>query len=230
MLHDTVTRKLPPMPRETSDAPGRPPRGRPRSEQARRAIHAAVLELIRDEGYRAVTIDAVARRAGVARTTIYRWWPSIAALLVDVVLELGMTAAPPPAVGGDPLRAIRLEMRRIAAVTTELTGRLYAVLLGEAQHDPQIRAELHERLITPRREASARVVREAQARGLLRDDVSVSTTLELFYGPIFHRMLSGHEPNTERFATQVFELVLDTLRPIDGRTTARGRKKSQSKG
>ena len=101
------------------------------------------------------------------------------------------------------------------AVTTELTGKLYAVLLGEAQHDPQIRAELHERLITPRRTASARVVREAQARGLLRDDVSVSTTLDLFYGPIFHRMLSGHEPNTGRFATQVFVLVLEALKPID---------------
>jgi hypothetical protein len=97
---------------------------------------------------------------------------------------------------------------------------LYAVLLGEAQHDPQIRAELHERLIGPRREASARAVREAQARGLLRDDVSVSTTLDLFYGPIFHRMLSGHEPNTERFATQVFELVLEVLTPINADASA----------
>lgn len=227
LLQDTVTRKLAFMPRESADTAPRAPRGRPRSEQARRAIHAAVLEIVRDEGYRAVTIDSVARRAGVARTTIYRWWPSIAALLVDVVLELGMTAAPPPVAGGDPLRAIRLEMRRIAAVTTELTGRLYAVLLGEAQHDPQIRAELQERLITPRREASARVVREAQARGLLRDDVSVSTTLDLFYGPIFHRMLSGHEPNTERFATQVFELVLDELTPIGKETTTRRRKRGQ---
>lgn len=209
------------MPRQAPETPARAPRGRPRSEQARRAIHAAVLEIVRDEGYRAVTIDSVARRAGVARTTIYRWWPSIAALLVDVVLELGMANAPPPVVGGDPLRAIRLEMRRIAAVTAELTGRLYAVLLGEAQHDPQIRAELQERLINPRRAASARVVREAQARGLLRDDVSVSTTLDLFYGPIFHRMLSGHEPNTERFAKEVFERVLGALTPIDGKAIGR---------
>ena len=217
------------MPSTPAERPTRAPRGRPRSEQARRAIFGAALDLVRDEGYPAVTIESVAKRAGVARTTIYRWWPSIAALLVDVVLELGMTTAPPPAVGGDPLRSIRLEMRRIAAVTAELTGRLYAVLLGEAQHDPHIRAELHERLITPRREASARAVREAQARGLLRDDVSVSTTLDLFYGPIFHRMLSGHEPNTERFATQVFEHVLYALKPIDGETAARRRKKRKSR-
>jgi AcrR family transcriptional regulator len=190
-------------------------RGRPRSEQARRAILTAALELVRDEGYRAATIDSVARRAGVARTTIYRWWPSIAALLVDVLLELGTVTAPPPAPGGDPLRAIRLEMRRIAAVTTELTGRLYGVLVGEAQHDPQIRVELLERLIYPRREATARVVREAQARGLLRDDVHPTVVTDLFYGPIFYRMLSGHEPTTERFATQVFERVRDGLAPSE---------------
>jgi len=214
LLRDTVTRKLPGMPASRPDSPARAPRGRPRSEQARRAILAAALDIVRDEGYRAATIDSVAKRAGVARTTIYRWWPSIAALLVDVLLELGMVTAPPPALGGDPLRAIRLEMRRIAAVTDELTGRLYSVLVGEAQHDPQIRVELLERLIKPRREAAARAVREAQARGLLRDDINPGVVTDLFYGPIFYRMLSGHEPTTERFATQVFERVRDGLAPM----------------
>ena len=203
------------MPSVRPDPSVRAPRGRPRSEQARRAILTAALELVRDEGYRAATIDSVAKRAGVARTTIYRWWPSIAALLVDVLLELGTVPAPPPVPGDDPLRAIRLEMRRIAAVTTELTGRLYGVLVGEAQHDPQIRVELLERLIYPRREATARVVREAQALGLLRDDVHPTVVTDLFYGPIFYRMLSGHEPTTERFATQVFERVRDGLAPSE---------------
>jgi AcrR family transcriptional regulator len=212
------------MPRVTPESPARAARGRPRSEQARRAILTAALELVRDDGYRAATIDSVARRAGVARTTIYRWWPSIAALLVDVLLELGMVTAPPPPPGGDPLRAIRLEMRRIAAVTTELTGRLYSALVGEAQHDPLIRAELLERLVIPRREASARAVREAQARGLLRDDVNPSLATDLFYGPIFYRMLSGHDAMTDRFATQVFERVRDGLAPV----AAKKRKRSAS--
>jgi AcrR family transcriptional regulator len=210
------------MPGQTGDPPARAPRGRPRSEQARRAILTAALEIVRDDGYRAATIDSVAKRAGVARTTIYRWWPSIAALLVDVLLELGMVNAPPPVTGGDdPLRAIRLEMRRVASVTTELTGRLYGVLVGEGQHDPQIRQELLERLIYPRRGATARVVREAQARGPLRDDISPTVVTDLFYGPIFYRMLSGHEPNTERFATQVFERVRDGLAPVDPKPISR---------
>ena len=200
---------MPPTPLEPAV---RAPRGRPRSEQARRAILGAALDLVRDEGYAAVTIDSVAKRAGVARTTIYRWWPSSGALLVDVLMDLATLVAPPPT-GSDPLRAIRLEMRRIAAIAAELPGRLLLALVGEAQHDPRIRAELLERLIYPRRDASARAIRDAQARGLLRDDVSPYVATDLFYGPIFYRMIMGHEPATERFATQTFERVLDGMAP-----------------
>lgn|SRR5215207_1935941 len=200
------------MPRTPADPATRAPRGRPRSEQARRAILTASLELLRDEGYPAVTVDAVAKRAGVARTTIYRWWPSSGALLIDVLMEISTTVAPLP-VGEDPLRAIRLEMRRIAAISLELPGRVLRALLAEAQHDPQIRTALLERLIYPRREASSRAIREAQARGLLRDDVHPYVVVDLFYGPIFYRMLMGHEPTTERFATQVFERVVGGMAP-----------------
>lgn len=195
-----------------AERPAGAPRGRPRSEQARRAILRAALDLVRDEGYPAVTIDGVAKRAGVARTTIYRWWPSTAALLVDVLMDLSATVAPPPT-GRDPLRAIRLEMRRIAAVSTELPGRLLLALVGAAQHDPQIRTELLERLIYPRREASARAIRDAQARGLLRDDVHPMIATDLFYGPIFYRVIMGHEPATERYATQIFERVVSGMAP-----------------
>ena len=195
-----------------AEQPARAPRGRPRSEQARRAILGAALDLVRDEGYPAVTVDSVAKRAGVARTTIYRWWPSSTALLVDVLMDLSTVVAPPPT-GSDPLRAIRLEMRRIAAISTKLPGRLLLALVGAAQHDPQIRAELLERLIYPRREASARAIRDAQARGLLRDDVNSYIATDLFYGPIFYRVIMGHEPATERYATQIFERVLEGMAP-----------------
>ncbi|PYP75396.1 MAG: hypothetical protein DMD35_21385 [Gemmatimonadetes bacterium] len=192
------------------DRPARAPRGRPRSEQARRAIISAGLEIVRDEGYQAMTIDAVAKRSGVARTTIYRWWPSCAMLLIDVFLELAAVEAPSPT-GPDPLRAIRLELRRIAVVSNALVGRVLLALLGAAQHDPAVRTALLERVIRPRREASARAVRDAQARGLIRDDVNPYVAVDLLYGPIFYRMLVGHEPATERFATQTFERVMEGL-------------------
>jgi AcrR family transcriptional regulator len=206
------------MPRSRPATPSPEPRarpalGRPRSEQAHRAILAAALELVRDEGYVALTIDAIAKRAGVARTTIYRWWPSAGAIAVDLLIELGATLAPPPVSSGDPLRAIRSEMRKIAGVSLELPGHLLTAILGEAQNDPAIRVALLERLVYPRREATMRVVREAQALGLIRDDVSPPVVTDLFFGPIFYRMLMGHDVATERFATQTFERVLAGLTP-----------------
>ena len=81
-------------------------RGRPRSEQARRAVLDAAHALFNDGGYAAATVEAIAARSGVAKTTIYQWWPNRAALLVDVLVAEASAIAPPPG-GGDPLRALR---------------------------------------------------------------------------------------------------------------------------
>ena len=201
---------MPPVP---PDAVPRAPRGRPRSEQARRAILAAALERGRADGTSAATSDAGARRAGVARTTIYRWWPSSAALLVDVLVDMLATDVAPVPPGRDPLRAIRLEMRRTAAASAKLPGRLLLSVLGEAENDPRIRTAILERLAYPRRERTARAIREAQARGLLRDDLHPYVIRDLFLGPLFYRLIVGHDSVTERFATQVYERVLAGLTP-----------------
>jgi AcrR family transcriptional regulator len=184
-----------------------PNRGRPRSEQARRAILKAATALATQGGYPALTIEAVAERAGVARTTIYRWWANRAVLAIDVLVDIGMTAAPPPT-STDSLRAIRLELRRIAAAASGTAGELLLALLSESQHDEAVRTALHERVTYPRREASMRAVSAAQDRGELRDDLHPSVVVDLLYGPIFYRLLMGLDAPTERFAEQVFDRVL----------------------
>jgi AcrR family transcriptional regulator len=184
-----------------------PARGRPRSEQARHAILKAGIALVEQRGYPALTIEAVAERAGVARTTIYRWWPNRALLGVDVLVEIATAAAPPPA-NCEPLRVIRLELRRVAIAAAGVAGSLLLALLSEAQFDPDVRDAVHSRVTYPRRDASARVVRAAQDSGLLSKDVSTNVLVDLLYGPVFYRLLMGHEPPTARFAEQVFECVI----------------------
>lgn len=183
-------------------------RGRPRSEQARRAILKTAAALVEEGGYPALTVEAVADGAGVARTTIYRWWPNRAVLAVDVLVDLAAAVAPPPT-NADPLRAIRLELRKIAAAASGTAGALLLALLGEAQYDADVRTALHQRVTQPRREASMRAIRAAQDGGELRDDIHPSVILDLLYGPIFYRLLMGLDTPTERFAEQVFERVLD---------------------
>ena len=138
--------------------------GRPRSLRAKRAVMDAVRALVEHGGYSAATIEAVVARSGVARTTIYRWWPNRAAMAVDLLMESAAQVAP-PAADPDPLRGLRNELRLVAAAAEGFPGRLLISLLGEAEHDPDIQAALTQRLFAPRRKATVRTLRRAQARG-----------------------------------------------------------------
>lgn len=206
------------MPSRPSPSPSRQPPGRPRSQRARRAVLEAARALFEERGYAAATVEAIAARSGVAKTTIYRWWPNRASLLVDVLVEEAAVAAPPPE-GRDPLRALRTELRRGAVAANGLTGRLLTSLLGEAQQDLEVRAALLEGLFYPRREASASAIRRAQASGAMRSDVPPSIATDLLFGPLFFRMFVQHEPVTEAFVKQAFQYVLEGLQPR--RTRAR---------
>ena len=193
-------------------SPSRSPavRGRPRSLGAKRAILDAARALVEKGGYQAATIEAIAARSGVAKTTIYRWWPNRTTLVVDLLVEMAAAEVPAP-VGRDPLRALRTELRRTAAVADAPLGRLLMSLLGEAQDDPELRVSLLKGLFHPRREASARVIRQAQASGALRPDVPPYMAADLLFGPLFYRMLFGHEQVTESFINQVFQYVMTGL-------------------
>ena len=194
----------------------RPPRlsgpaaGRPRSAKAQRAVLDAARELFGEGGYSAATIDAVAARSGVAKTTIYRRWPNRASLLVEVLAEVHTAAVPLPA-GGDPARALVGELRDAADAMNGLTGRLLSALLGEAQHDPDVCAELLEGLFYPRRATTARAIRRAQENGAIRPDVPPDIAADLFFGPLFYRLLVRHGPVTRTFMMQVFRYAMDGL-------------------
>ncbi len=192
----------------TSAAPGRP-----RSEQARRAVLDAAHALFDSGGLKAATIEAIAARAGVAKTTIYRRWPNRASLLVDLLVEIGSTAAPSPKIGNDPLKAIRTELREVAVALNGISGRLVTGLLGEAQGDPEVRAALLHGLFYPRTAATAKVVAQAQGLGQIRSDVPAKLVVDMFIGPLFYRIMVQHEPVTESFVKQVIDNTLAGLRP-----------------
>jgi AcrR family transcriptional regulator len=199
-----------------------PAAGRPRSAEAQRAVLDAARELFAAGGYAAATIDAVAARSGVAKTTIYRWWPNRASLLVEVLAEVHTAAVPLPA-SGEPVRAIVGELRDAAAAANGLTGQLLTALIGEAQHDPEVRTELLEGLFYPRRATTARVIHRAQEAGAIRPDVPLDIAADLLFGPLFYRMLVRHDVVTKTFMLQVFRYAMDGLatKPASRRTRRR---------
>ncbi|KUN25095.1 TetR family transcriptional regulator [Streptomyces antibioticus] len=112
--------------------------GRPRSEAARVAVLHAVDDLLVEVGYAAMTMKNIAERAGVARMTVYRWWPTKAHILVeacdqDARRELTFAAH------SDPVRTVTDFLVGLAKfLTVSPAGIAYRALLGEAQHDPEV--------------------------------------------------------------------------------------------
>lgn len=200
------------MPRKKPPTPEATTRGRPRSERARRAILDAAFALIDEGGYSAATIEAIASRAGVAKTTIYRWWPNRATLLIDVLVTEANKVAPPPE-KGDGLQALKAELKGASVAINGLTGRLLSSLLGEAQTDPEVRAALLNRLFYPRTGITAGAIKRAQLAGDVRTDIPSHLAVDLFFGPLFYRMFVQHEPINDAFVKQVFQYVLEGLRP-----------------
>src|SRR5262245_38424382 len=191
------------MPAERPSPPRTRARGRPRSESARRAVLDAARTLFARGGYPAATIEGIAARSGVAKTTIYRWWANRAALLVDLLLEASATVAAPAS--RDPLRALRGELQRVARAADALPGRLLQSLLGEALREPELRAGLQQGLFQPRHTSATNVIRRAQGRGMLRRGVPPPVVLDLLYGALFYRRFIRQEPITTGYLEQVFE-------------------------
>jgi AcrR family transcriptional regulator len=185
-------------------------RGRPRSLRAKHAVLDAVRDLMGNGGYPAATIEAIAARSGVAKTTIYRWWPNRPSLVVDLLVQIANQVAPPPA-GGDPVRAVCREMRAVAEAVDGFAGHLLISLLGEAQSDPDIHNALMRGVFHPRRHATAKVVRRGQASGVFRRDIPPLLAVDLLFGPLFYRRIVLHQPVSGAFAKHVVRHVLDEL-------------------
>lgn len=186
-----------------------PRRGRPRSEKARRAILDAAAELLLRRGLGAVSMDAVAERAGVSKATIYRWWPSKEMLALDALLDWAAATAPARDTGslrGDVLALLRPWVREIRR---RPFGRVIAAFLSEAQSDPEFADAYRTRYVEPRRDAMRAVFARAAERGEVPADLDVEVALDLIYGAVYHRLLHGHAELTDRFARDVVELALN---------------------
>src|SRR5262252_1189816 len=148
-----------------------PRRGRPRSERARLAILEAAAELLLVQGLSAVSMDAIAERAGVSKATIYRWWPTKESLALDALFN-EWAAARPPAQDTGSLRGDLLSLMRPWArlAASRPYGRVIAALITEAQMDPAFAAEYRARFVEPRRAQAAAVFRRAIERGEIPAD------------------------------------------------------------
>jgi AcrR family transcriptional regulator len=187
-------------------------RGRPRSERAQGAILDAAAELLLTHGLLRVSMDEVAERAGVSKATIYRRWSTKESLALDALYREWSLAEPSVRTSGS-LRAdligmmgpwVRLLARRPYAC-------VLAALIEAAQRDPSFGEEYRARFLGPRRRRAAVVFRHAIERGEIAADTDVELTLDLLYGPLYHRLLHRHAPLDDRFVGNVVDSVVGSL-------------------
>jgi AcrR family transcriptional regulator len=187
-------------------------RGRPRSEKAHDAVLAAAAELLLARGLGAVSMDAVAERAGVSKATIYRWWPTKEMLALDALYHEWAAVAPATRDSGS-LRKDLLSLLRpwVRLVGKRPHGRVIAELITEAQTDTTFAEQYRERFVEPRRAQARSILVRAIERGDLPASTDIELALDLLYGPLYHRLLHGHAPLNERFVRQVVDTALAGL-------------------
>jgi AcrR family transcriptional regulator len=200
------------MPRAVKQASPKKTRGRPRSEETRKAILRAARELLAEGGPGAVTMEAVAERAGVGKPTLYRSWPdrhavAMAALMADDA------EAPELKRKRTALHALADELQRIVERFSTSTGRHITTLLAAADQDSELSKSFRNHFVLARRAEGRALLERARAEGDIRGDVNLEVALDLLYGPLFFRLLLGHAALDAAFVRRLVRELEKGLNP-----------------
>src|SRR5258706_461841 len=170
--------------------------GRPRDEAARNAILRASLSLVKEFGYRSLTIEKIAQRAGTGKTTIYRWWPSKAAVVAEAFLIYISPEIQFPSISAmSACESIRRQMQALAAAFQGPYGDLLRALVAEAQFDSELSHALVEIWVRPRRALATEILKAGIATGELRSDIDLYVAYA-FVSPPSDPGLTRNTPHT----------------------------------
>ena len=186
--------------------------GRPRSEESRQSILRSTLKLLKEDGgFAELSIEAIAADANVGKTTVYRWWPTKAALVADAFAVSANDELLFPDTGSVQ-DDMTLQMRRLIRVFRSERGKVVAALLAGGQSDPELIEAFRERFLWPRRKQAYQTLQRGIERGELPADTDLDLVLDTLYGPIYMRFLIRHQKLDETFADGICGLVLGGLK------------------
>jgi AcrR family transcriptional regulator len=184
-----------------------------RSERSRQAILRAAYELCSERSYERTSIEAIAARAGVGKQTIYRWWPSKGAVIMEALNEVVGAVSDFPDTG-DVIADLATQMIAVSKLLSSPDfGPVYTGVVGAAQSDPAVAEALARDIVTPRVVACRTRLERAREEGQVRPDVDLDIAVELLYGPIYHRVLLHTRPPDADQVTTVLELAFRGLSP-----------------
>ncbi|WP_295656478.1 TetR/AcrR family transcriptional regulator [uncultured Nocardioides sp.] len=180
---------------------------RRRGSVLEQAIHAAVLDLVIEQGAAGVTMEAVAARAATSKPVLYRRWADRAALLRETLVPLAMDAIPHTDTGsyrGDMLAILR----GWADFFASPHGAVGVAIVGAMPQDPELAAAFRDGVIAWRKEAMAETLTRAIDRGEVRPDVPFEVARELGQAVLWHRFLVTGDPITDDLVTHIVDEIL----------------------
>jgi AcrR family transcriptional regulator len=184
-----------------------PPNPDRRSERARQAILDAALELCQEQSFAGLTMEGIAKRAGVGKQTIYRWWSSKAAILLEALTDRATATLEFPDTG-DIVADLRAQMSTVVGAFNDPMFAAYSRgLIAAAQSDPEIAAAVVKTVIQPRVDLCVERLEKAQQAGAVRRDLDPRDIVELLYAPLYYRLLLHTRPVTSDQVDTVLELL-----------------------
>ena len=191
-------------------APGPRRRGRPRDPQIRDAILRAARALLDEAGPAALTMEAVAQRAGVGKPTVYRWWPNRHAVAMAALMASPQAAAPPRR-SRPVLRMLEQQLLAVAETLASRSGRHVTAMIAAADPDTEVAKAFRHHFVLARRAEGLAWLEQAQHDGELRADIALDVAADQIYGALFFRQLLGHAPVDAAFVRTLLAQVLHGL-------------------
>jgi AcrR family transcriptional regulator len=193
-------------------------RGRQRSEESEEAILSAITELLKAKRLRDISIEEIARKAGVGKATIYKWWPSKAYIAFDAFSKK-LKEMVPIRDTGSAERDFKEQLQLLFAFFDTPAGLVLRHFLAEGQVDGEFASLFRDRFIKPRRETIGVIFDRAVERGQIRRGLDREVVLDLLYGPGFYRLLIRHESLGRKKVDEMVSTLFQGFRDTSSEST-----------
>ncbi len=172
----------------------------------------AALELMEEVAFSQVTVETIANRAGTSKTTLYRWWPNKAAIVIEAFRE-AISPELPLLDTGSLDEDLTRQLRNFARVLSGSGGCILRSFIVAARSDPEVSAAFRSLWGEPRRKKAKAMLRSKQAKGQLSKGADLDLTLDALYGPLYFRFLVKNELPSQKYAEKLARLVIRGLAP-----------------
>ena len=184
--------------------------GRPRSQKSHKAVLDATRKLLVHTSVQKLSIEAIARKAGVGKTTIYRWWPNKSAVVMDAVLSQSLynnTLSTPR----NAVEAVSAQLDKLARQLKGKNGRIVAEIIGEAQADPKSISYFTKTFLQDRYDKLYSYIEGGKQTGEFSNDIHTDSAIDIVLGPIFFRLVTGQEMDDD-FIAEMKTLLVKSLK------------------